>query len=84
MTHYSHPNDVHYRQNKKLDPPFNTRVKSDRDWKNISPEYLEQPIHSYTIDDNDLKVKNVEAQIFEDFTYVKEDTPLQAGKGKLC
>lgn len=68
---------------KKIKPPYNPRVKSDTDVKHIDNKFLDENIVSYTIDDNDLKKGNMRNTMFEDFTYVKEDTLHQAGRATV-
>ena len=70
--------------NKRVKPPYSPKVKNERDCKHISSKYTKQQIPSCTPDDHDLKVKKVEEQLFEDFTYQKEDTATQAGRMKMA
>lgn len=58
---------------KKVKPPYNPSVKSEKDVKHISSKFLDEDIVSYTMDDNDLKKGNMKNQIFEDFTYTKDE-----------
>lgn len=68
---------------RKLTPPYNPRVKDQTDVKHIDPKYLDQDIVSYTMDDNDLKKGNMNNEMFEDFTYAKNDTIRQSGRQTL-
>lgn len=63
-----------------LDPPFKPQIASTKDVSNIHPKFLEQDIHSYAVDDNDLKVNNLKNQYFEDFTFVSEDVLGKRGR----
>ena len=78
----SHPyfEDINWEDlyNKKLKPPFDPKVKNTRDCKHISSKFLQEKIQSYTLDDNDLKVKNMSK--FEDFTYIKGESIQKGGR----
>lgn len=68
---------------RKIKPPYNPKVKTSDDTKHINSKYLDEDIVSYTMDDNDLKQGNMRNQMFEDFTYAKEDTLHQAGRATM-
>ncbi len=67
-------------EKRELKPPYNPRIRSEKDVKHIDPKYLDQNIVSWTMDDTDLKKGNMNNQMFEDFTYTKEDPMKQPGR----
>ena len=59
-------------ERKTIKPPFMPRIKSNLDFKHISNEFLDEDVHSYSLDDNDI-LNNMKGEHFEDFTYTKDE-----------
>ena len=68
---------------REVKPPYNPKIKSSSDVKHIDQKYLDQDIVSWTMDDTDLKKGNMMNEMFDDFTYVKEETMAQGGRKTL-
>ncbi|CAI2368652.1 unnamed protein product [Moneuplotes crassus] len=71
-------------ERREVKPPYNPRLKSEKDVKHIDSKYLDENIVSCTLDDNDLKKGNMNNQMFEDFTYTKEDPMSKKGRQTEC
>jgi len=57
---------------KKLDPPYLPKLKSNVDWKLISKEIMENSINSNSMDDTDVREGNMRGEYFPDFTYTRD------------
>lgn len=65
---------------RKLKPPYNPKVRSEKDVKHIDPKYLDSEIMSYTMDDNDLKAAHMHLDMYDGFSYAREDALNKSGR----
>ena len=68
-------------EQKKMEPPFNPNVTGDLDLKNFDPEFVKESVHDTppVAQANSGKiVVSISDNVFEGFTYSKEDTELHS------
>jgi len=67
-------------EQRKLEPPFNPNVTGDLDLKNFDPEFVKESINDTPVTQasSDKIVVSISDNVFEGFTYSKEDKELHS------